>query len=177
MRRTGLIFVLAALAALSCGSAGAQANSVKVGDPVPSFILKDQTGQPFSVSDYVGKKILVIYFYPKDESSVCTKEACAFRDKYADFTNKGALVIGINGGTVDSHHSFQVGHQLPFILLSDPGNKVLKQFGVKGSFGITGRQTYVVDLNGKVGYTFNSMLQGTKHVNEALAYIDKSQAK
>ncbi len=146
---------------------------VKVGDHIPAFTLKDQNGKPLTVADYTGKKILVIYFYPKDESSVCTKEACAFRDKYADFTAKGALVIGINSGSVESHRSFQTNHQLPFVLLSDTGNVVLKKFGVKGAFGLTGRQTYVVDLNGKVVYTFNSMLEGKKHVDEALTYVDK----
>ena len=151
--------------------------SVKIGDKVPDFTLTDQNGKPFTLGDYIGKKILVIYFYPKDESAVCTKEACAFRDAYTQFADKGALVIGINGingGTVDSHHSFAAAHQLPFILLSDPGNKVLHLFGVKGgAFGITGRETYVVDLNGKVVLAYNSMMQGKKHEEEALAYIKK----
>jgi thioredoxin-dependent peroxiredoxin len=150
-------------------------HALKVGDPVPAFTLTDQNGKPFSIADYIGKKILVIYFYPKDESMVCTKEACSFRDKYADFTQKGALVIGINAGTVDSHHAFQQNHQLPFILLSDPDNKVLKSFGVHGSFFMTGRETFVVDLSGKVVFTYNSMLQGTRHEEETLAFIGKMQ--
>jgi peroxiredoxin Q/BCP len=165
-----------AVAVLFSGTAKGQAAPVKVGNSVPVFTLTDQNGKPFSVNDYVGKKILVIYFYPKDESSVCTKEACAFRDNYTQFTDKGALVIGINGGTVESHHSFAANHQLPFVLLSDPGNKVLKQFGVKGgAFGLTGRQTYVIDLTGKVVFSYNSMMQGRKHEEDALAYIGKLQ--
>jgi len=163
---------------LFSGAAMSQTTPIKVGDPVPTFALTDQNGKSFSVGDYIGKKILVIYFYPKDESSVCTKEACAFRDNYAQFTNQGALVIGINGGTVESHHSFEANHQLPFTLLSDPGNKVLKQFGVKGgAFGLTGRQTYVVDLNGKVVFSYNSMMQGKKHEEDALAYVSKMQKR
>ena len=74
---------------------------------------------------------MVIYFYPKDESMVCTKEACAFRDSFNEFTKAGAIVIGINAGTVASHKSFQQHYKLPFILLSDPGNKVYMMFGVK----------------------------------------------
>ena len=176
------ISTIAASAFLAAGvllfalAAKGQTTPVKVGNSVPVFSLTDQNGKPFAINDYVGKKILVIYFYPKDESSVCTKEACAFRDNYTQFTDKGALVIGINGGTVESHHSFAANHQLPFVLLSDPGNKVLKQFGVKGgAFGLTGRQTYVIDLTGKVVFSYNSMMQGKKHEEDALAYIGKLQ--
>lgn len=157
------------------GSARDQAPSLKVGDPVPTFTLPDQDGKPFKVGDYIGKKILVIYFYPKDESPVCTKEACAFRDKYEDFTQKGALVIGINSGTVASHKAFLDHYRLPFLLLSDAGNKVLEQFGVKGAFFMTGRETFVIDLNGKVAFTYNSMLKGTRHMEETLAFIEKMQ--
>jgi thioredoxin-dependent peroxiredoxin len=163
------LIILMALAAL------AGPKPVKVGDPVPAFTLNDQNGKPFNVTDYIGKKILVIYFYPKDESPVCTKEACAFRDSYAAFTEKGALVIGINGASVATHHAFQLNHQLPFLLLSDSGNVVLKQFGVKGSFGMTGRETFVIDLGGKVAFTYNSMLSGKRHEAEALSAIDKLQ--
>src|SRR5450755_2895784 len=84
----------------------AQARSLKVGDKAPIFSLRDQNDSLFSSADYMGKKILVIFFYPKDESSVCTKEACSFRDKFSDFTKAGAMVIGINSGTVESHKNF-----------------------------------------------------------------------
>lgn len=160
---------------LVAGTARAQEKPLIVGDTIPAFTLSDQDGKPFSVRDSIGRKILVIYFYPKDESPVCTKEACAFRDKYAEFTNRGALVIGINSAGVESHLSFQQHHQLPFILLSDPENKVYKQFGIKGSFGLTGRETFVVDLSGKIVYTYNSMLSGAKHMEKALACIEKMQ--
>jgi peroxiredoxin Q/BCP len=159
--------MMAAIAWCSCGNA----QTLKTGDQVPDFTLPDQDGHPFHLRDYVGKKYLVIYFYPKDESPVCTKEACSFRDNYDAFTKKGAMVIGINGGSVASHHSFQQSHQLPFSLLSDSANRVLKLFGVKGSFGLTGRKTFVVDRSGKIVYTFSAMLQGTKHEEEALAHI------
>ena len=91
--------------------------TLAVGDPVPSFTLMDQDGKAFDMKDYIGKKVLVIYFYPKDESMVCTKEACAFRDSFDSFTKAGAMVIGINGGTVASHKEFQQHYKLPFTLL------------------------------------------------------------
>src|ERR1700761_488265 len=128
--------------------------SFAVGDPVPLFTLKDQHNSNFSIKDYLGKKKLVIYFYPKDESAVCTKEACAFRDSFTQFTDAGALVIGINSGSVESHRSFAEHHNLPFTLLSDPGNRVLKTFGIKGVLFLTGRETFVVDLSGKVAFKF-----------------------
>ena len=128
----------------------------------------------YHVKEDIGKKILVIYFYPKDESAVCTKEACGFRDNYAEFTKAGAQVIGINSGSVKSHKSFQSNHQLPFILLSDPGNKVLKLFGVKGKFIFTGRKTFVAGLDGKIVFTFESFTQGTEHSEKALEFIRQS---
>lgn len=142
-----------------------------VGDPVPVFSLRDQNDSIFNISEWLGKKILVIYFYPKDESAVCTKEACSFRDKYSDFTNAGAVVIGINSGTVESHKNFRENHHLPFILLSDPGNKVLKMFGVKGKFIFTGRETFVVDKSGKIVFTYDSFTNGPRHEEETLAFI------
>jgi len=105
-------------------SAAAKAQSEQkelvVGDQMPSFSLTDQDGRVFSSADHIGKSILVIYFYPKDESMVCTKEACSFRDSFDDFTKAAAKVIGINGGTVASHKEFRDHYKLPFTLLSDP---------------------------------------------------------
>ncbi len=147
--------------------------TLTVGDAVPVFSLKDQNDSLFDITDVVGKKILVIYFYPRDESSGCTKEACSFRDNYAAFTNAGAMVVGINSGTVESHRKFIEHHQLPFTLLSDPGNKVLKMFGVKDKFFITGRETFIIDKKGKVAFTFDSFMNGSAHEKEALAFINK----
>ncbi len=150
-----------------------QGNSqtLKVGDRVPEFRLQDQNGNWFDIKDYIGRKILVIYFYPKDESSVCTKESCSFRDSFADFERAGALVIGINFASVESHKSFQKNHQLPFLLLSDPDNKVYKSFGVKKTLVFTGRETFVVDKAGKIIFTFDSFTNGPEHSKQTLAYI------
>jgi len=148
-----------------------------VGDQMPAFSLTDQNGKTFNSADYVGKNVLVIYFYPKDESMVCTKEACSFRDNFNDFANAGAKVIGINGGTVASHKEFSDHYKLPFILLSDPGNKVYHLFGVQDKMFMTGRQTFVIDLHGKVAFTYESMIQGKKHADDALAFIRKSGSR
>ncbi|MDH7464302.1 peroxiredoxin [Chitinophagaceae bacterium 26-R-25] len=148
-----------------------QLKQLDVGDTIPMFSLKNQNDSLFNVADYIGKKKMVIYFYPKDESPVCTKEACSFRDSYTAFTNAGAIVVGINSGSVKSHHDFITNHQLPFTLLSDPDNKVLKMFGVKGKFFLTGRKTFVVDLTGKIVYTFDSFSNGSAHSEKTLGFL------
>jgi peroxiredoxin Q/BCP len=142
-----------------------------IGDKMPSFTLTSQDGKTFNSADYVGKSVLVIYFYPKDESMVCTKEACSFRDSFNDFTKAGAKVIGINGGTVASHKEFSDHYKLPFTLLSDPDNKVYHLFGVKNKMFMTGRETFIVDTHGKIVYAYAAMMQGQKHADDALAYI------
>jgi peroxiredoxin Q/BCP len=152
-------------------SAQAQKNALAVGDQMPSFSLTDQNGNTFNSADYAGKNFLVIYFYPKDESMVCTKEACSFRDSFNDFTKAGARVIGINSGTVASHKAFSEHYQLPFTLLSDPDNKVYHLFGVQNKMFMTGRETFIVDLHGKIVFAYEAMMQGKKHADDALAFI------
>jgi peroxiredoxin Q/BCP len=148
-------------------------SQIKVGDKVPVFQLKDQTGATFDLSTVLGKQPLVIYFYPKDETSVCTKEACSFRDSYEKFAQYGAKVIGISSDGVASHKSFAEHHKLNFTLLSDPDNKARKLFGVPKSFVIPGRVTYIIDKNGVVVHEFNSLKDSEKHVTEALAALAK----
>lgn len=163
---------LATLITLSFINANAQDHKhLETGDAVPHFTLNDQNNKFFNINKEIGKHILVIYFYPKDESMVCTKEACAFRDSFDQFTKAGALVIGINGGTVASHRAFAEHYKLPFILLSDPDNKVYNLFGVKKKLFFSGRETFVVDLKGKIVYEHEAMLQGKEHADDALAYI------
>jgi thioredoxin-dependent peroxiredoxin len=168
MKRNIIILLLTISAFYSCK---AQTKHLSIGDTIPQFSLLDQDSTLFNIRDYIGKKILVICFYPKDESSVCTKEACSFRDSFADFSKAGAMVIGINSGSIASHKHFAEHHNLPFTLLSDPDNKVLNLFGVKYKFGITGRETFVADLSGKIVFTFNSFTNGSQHSIETLNYI------
>lgn len=151
----------------------AQPKHLGPGDTIPSFSLKDQDGNTFNSLDYIGKNIVVVYFYPKDESAVCTKEACSFRDNYTEFTKAGAIVVGINQASVETHKKFQQHHQLPFILLSDPGNAVLKKFGVRSKFFVTGRETFIVDKTGKIVFRFDSFTKGKEHQEEALKVIKK----
>lgn len=143
--------------------------AIKVGDPIPHFTAKDKAGQDFDSHDYVGKKPLVIYFYPKDETRVCTQQACSFRDQYEDFKALGAEVIGISSDSVASHQKFSAHHQLPFILLSDPDKKIRNAFGVTSNWLglIPGRATYVTNTAGIVTMVFNST-SGTIHIDKAL---------
>jgi len=143
---------------------------MEVGERIPEFTLTDQNGNNFNVRNYLGRK-LVIYFYPKDESGVCTKEACAFRDSYTAFEARDTMVIGINSGSVESHKKFAEHHGLNFTLLSDPGNKVLNAFGIKSVLFLTGRETFVVDESGRVTYKYRGFLNGTAHVQKTLEYL------
>lgn len=142
--------------------------ALKVGDRLPIFSSKDTNGNIFNSQNYIGKQALVIYFYPKDETKVCTQQACSFRDNYQEFKDLGAEVIGISADSVQSHFKFKSKFSLPFILLSDNDKKLRKLFGVENDFLIIpGRQTYVVDKNGLIVMIFNSM-SGTIHIEKAL---------
>ncbi len=134
----------------------------------PDFDLPAESGEMVRLSDFRGKKRVVVYFYPKDETPNCTKEACTFRDSYEELKDLGADVIGISSDSVGSHKSFAEKHKLPFLLLSDPEGKVRAQWGVPASFAILpGRVTYVIDKKGIIRRIFNSQLDGAKHVAEA----------
>lgn len=147
-------------------------NEVKVGDKAPDFELLTSTGEKVRLSDYLGKKIVVLYFYPKDFSPGCTKEACAFRDSYELFKDAGAEVIGVSSDTKESHGSFTTKLRLPFQLLSDEGGKVRKLYGVPSSLGmIPGRVTYVIDNQGIVRYIFNSQVNAGMHMEESLRIV------
>lgn len=135
---------------------------------------KMQTAMILTVKTLLGKKPLVIYFYPKDNTPGCTAEACSFRDQYEDFKDLGAEVIGISSDSVSSHQQFSEQYKLPFILLSDNDKKIKTLFGVpSGLFGLLpGRVTYVTDKNGVIQMIFDSML-ATKHIPKALQAIKK----
>lgn len=144
---------------------------LEVGDIMPTFSLIDQDGNVFDSDTYVGKQFLVVYFYPQDDSPGCTKQACAVRDEYESFTDLNTKVVGINSGSVESHKAFQQKYNLPFTLLSDSGNKVSKAFGVRNYLFLTGRETFVVDLEGKIAYTFRGIFKNEEHIAGALDYL------
>ena len=153
--------------------------AVKVGDKAPEFTLPSQMGDDVKLSEFLGKKNVVLYFYPKDETTGCTKEACTFRDNYEELTKLDAEVIGVSGQSVESHISFASHYGLPFILLSDEGNNIRGLYGVPSSMGIIpGRVTYIIDKKGMVRHIFNSQTQAQKHVEEAkktLLEIEKEE--
>ncbi|MFA5047086.1 MAG: peroxiredoxin [Paludibacter sp.] len=147
-------------------------DTIKVGSQVPSFSLKDQNGHEFDINSAKGKHNLVIYFYPKDETPGCTKEACTFRDQFEVFKKEDAVIIGISGQSVASHLEFANKYHLNFTLLSDEGNNVRKLFGVPASIlGMPGRVTYVVNKEGKVVLVFNSQFDAEKHIEEAMKVL------
>jgi peroxiredoxin Q/BCP len=144
--------------------------SIKIGDLIPTFSLPDQDGNLFDISIYLGKKKLVIFFYPQDGSLNCTKEACYFRDLSEVFEEAGAVVVGISQQSVESHKNFAEKNKLNYTILSDTENDVRKLFGVPTRiFGLVpGRVTYVADKSGKVVYIFDSQTETQRHADEAL---------
>lgn len=152
--------------------------AIKVGDLVNHFTAVTADGSPFDSKDYIGKQPLVIYFYPKDNTSVCTAQACSFRDQYEDFKLLGAEVIGVSSDSIQSHRKFAKQYRLPFILLSDSEKQLRRLFGVPNDFLglIPGRVTYVLDDKGKVQLIFNS-LAGPIHIKKALECVKKISAK
>jgi thioredoxin-dependent peroxiredoxin len=141
---------------------------VKVGDTAPDFTLPSQMGDNVKLSEYLGKKNIVLYFYPKDETSGCIKEACTFRDNYEELTALGAEVLGVSGQSVQSHIAFASHYGLPFILLADVDNKVRGLYGVPSTMGILpGRVTYIIDKQGIIRHVFVSQTQAQRHIEEA----------
>ena len=148
--------------------------ALQVGDKIPNFSAKDSNGNDFESSSVIGKKPVVFYFYPKDNTPGCTAQACSFRDQYEDFKDLGAEVIGISSDSVQSHEKFAKRYKLPFVLLSDSDKKLRSLFGVKTNlFGLLpGRVTYVADKNGIIKLVFDSM-NATSHIPKALAIVKK----
>ena len=148
--------------------------ALQVGDKIPNFTAKDNDGNIFDSASIVGKKPVVFYFYPKDNTPGCTAQACSFRDQYEDFKDLGAEVIGISSDSIASHEKFIQKYKLPFILLSDSDKKIRSLFGVKPDlFGLLpGRVTYVADKNGIIQLVFDS-LSATNHIPRALNSIKK----
>ena len=155
----------------------AATKGVQEGQQAPEFTLPSQSGDPVSLADYRGKRVVVLYFYPKDNTPGCTAEACAFRDSHEVFAEAGAQVIGISSDSVGSHEAFAGRHRLPFLLLTDEGGMVRRRYGVRGSLGfLPGRVTYVIDRQGTIRHVFSSMTRIDQHVNDALGVVQRLQA-
>ena len=130
-----------------------------IGENAPNFTLQDKDGKNVSLSDFIGKKV-VLYFYPKDNTPGCTRQACAFAGAYQDFKNKNVEVIGISKDSTASHQKFAEKYNLPFVLLSDPELEAIQAYGVwqekklygKVSMGVV-RTTFIIDENGNIEKT------------------------
>jgi peroxiredoxin Q/BCP len=147
---------------------------VKAGERAPDFALADANGREVRLADLLGRPV-VLYFYPKDDTPGCTREACSFRDQYQDFRDAGAEVIGVSSDSSESHRRFAERHRLPFTLLADPGGRVRKLYGIPATLGLLpGRVTFVIDAEGVVRHVFNSQLAPTRHVEEALEVVRRT---
>lgn len=150
MTQLQLLFVLAILGTLGFGSVLADTGSVELGKPAPDFTLLDQDSVEHTLSDYQGQWVLV-YFYPKDNTSGCTLEACTFRDNYGDFNKAGVKVFGISTDDVASHKAFAADHNLPFSLLADADAEITKLYGVKMPLlNVAKRHSFLIDPEGKI---------------------------
>lgn len=149
---------------------------LKEGDKAPDFKLKDSNGKIVSLKDFRGKDV-VLYFYPKDDTSGCTKEACSFRDSYPDFNKLDAVILGISADSEESHRKFISKYELPFTLLSDPGKEAIDAYGVwkeksmygKKYMGIE-RTTFLIDRNGKIKKIFPKV-KVDGHADEILSFL------
>jgi peroxiredoxin Q/BCP len=147
---------------------------LRAGDPAPEFKLAAATGETVSLVDFRGRSEVVLFFYPRANTAVCSAEACAFRDAFHDFQDAGAEVIGISADASDAHRRFAQRFRLPFILLSDPGGAVRARYRVPKTLGlIPGRTTFLIDKTGIIQRVFSSQFRPAKHVTEALAALRK----
>ena len=146
--------------------------AMDIGDHAPDFALPDQSGTTVRLSEVAPRKTLVVFFYPKDGTPVCTMEACSFRDSQHAFAKYDAQVIGISSDGVDSHRGFAAENHLDFPLLSDKGGKVRKLWGVPSTLGVLpGRVTYVLDPEGVVRSVYSAQLEAGKHAQTALGAV------
>ena len=174
------VYLLLFTAHISFGNSSSKENNmeIKIGDIIPDIVLLNQNGELFNLKTETTGKNVVLYFYPKDDSPGCTKQACSFRDQFEDFTDANAVVIGISGQSVESHKEFAEKHRLTFTLLSDEDNKIRKKFGVPTNFLglLPGRVTYVINKENTVVYIFNSQTNISGHISESLKIL-KEQKK
>ena len=150
---------------------------LEVGVKAPDFTLLDKSGNSVSLSDFLGKKV-VLYFYPKDNTPGCTRQACAFAQNHSHFEDKNVVVIGVSKDSVASHLKFAEKHELPFVLLSDPELQAIQAYGVwqekklygKVSMGVV-RSTYLIDEQGNIEKVMPKVKPDT-NADEILAYLN-----
>jgi peroxiredoxin Q/BCP len=151
--------------------------AIEIGDKAPAFQATLQDGGTFDSTSLLGRKSLVLFFYPKDGTPVCTQEACAFRDAYAEFVGADVEVVGVSGDSPESHRRFAARHSLPFPIISDAGGALRRLFGVPWAWGLfPGRVTYVIDKEGVVRMVYNATLAAEPHVRKALEAVGAKDA-
>lgn len=149
--------------------------SLKVNEKAPHFELRSTAGLAFSLDDYKGEP-LIIFFYPKNFTSVCTKEVCEFRDAFATFRDLDVKVVGISQDTINSHLKFKEENKLPFDLLSDPSGKVAKLYkAVIPVLNMNRRVTYLLNADQRIAAVYENMFTADKHVKAMLAQLKNNK--
>lgn len=154
----------------------------EIGMKAPEFSLMGTRGKKVELKDFIGRKHLVIYFYPKDSTPGCTVEACEFRDEYGHFEEFGTVILGVSRDTMESHESFSSKHSLPYLLLSDPDSEVCKAYGVFGTKSFMGREflgihrtTFVIDKTGTIRQIY-PRVKVREHAAEVLEFVKQQLA-
>jgi peroxiredoxin Q/BCP len=191
-----ILTTLALVGVLMSGlTTGAAAADLKVGDPAPSFTSIDDQGKPWNSADHIGKKVIVLYFYPADMTGGCTKQACGFRDDMSKIAGKGVEVVGVSGDSAQNHQLFKQVHKLNFTLLADEKGQVAEKFGVPlkagGEFkakdlsgndvilkrGVTAaRWTFIIDKTGKIAHK-DTEVRAAEDSKKILDVVEKLAAK
>ena len=167
-----LAAVLAALGFVACGPVhrpDGGVGLVSTKSRAPDFSAQDQDGKVHTLAEMRGRPV-VLFFYPRDGTPGCTKEACAFRDAWSSLSGAGAQVIGVSTDDVASHAAFAKEHALPFPLLADPDGQILKSYGVGSTFGMASRVTFVIDRDGFVARVFPDV-DPAVHATEVVAVL------
>jgi peroxiredoxin Q/BCP len=144
-------------------------NELAVGAPAPDFEARAHDGSDVHLSAFKGRPV-VLYFYPKDETPGCTKEACAFRDSWAKLSQRGVVLIGVSADSDESHQKFAEHHKLPFLLVSDPDGHIAGKFGVPVQNGMTSRQSFVIGADGNVKKIYRTV-DVAQHAQEIVADV------
>jgi peroxiredoxin Q/BCP len=153
------------------------ASELRVGDHAPDFELPESSGKTVRLTELLKDGPVVLYFYPADETMICTAQACSFRDRYEVFREAGAQVVGISRDPPASHKAFATHHSLPFLLVSDPEGTVHAQYGARRLAGLLdSRITFVIDRDRTIRHVFSSRLRGEAHVDEALRVVRQLHA-
>jgi thioredoxin-dependent peroxiredoxin len=169
------IFILILGTVLAAQFSTFAADMPKVGDKAPEFSAPSSNGATVDLKDYVGKGNIILYFYPKDDTPGCTKEACGFRDTFSEFKGLNATVFGVSFDSVESHKKFIEKYNLPFVLLSDTDKKIATTYGVANDDSkVASRITFVIDKSGKIAYV-NPKVNPLTHAAELQAVLKNLQ--